>query len=77
MGKTMVWSVVLYGSETRTMRKDDTKRLEVFKMWIWSRMERVSWREHKTNEEILQKVERKDPFWRQYKNGRENGLATS
>ena len=49
-------SVVLYGSETWTMRKDDIRRLEAFEMWIWRRMKRVSWMEHKTNEEILQMV---------------------
>jgi hypothetical protein len=59
MVKTLVWSVALYGSETRTMRKDDIKRLEAFEMWIWRRMERVSWREHKTNEGILQMVDEK------------------
>ena len=40
MVKTLVWSVVLYGSETWTMRKEDIKRLEAFEMWIWRRMER-------------------------------------
>ena len=56
MVKTLVWSVVLYGSETWTLRKEDIRRIEAFEMWIWRRMEKVSWREHKTNEEILQKV---------------------
>jgi len=56
MVKTLVWSVVLYGSETWTLRKEDIRRIEAFEMWIWRRMERVSWKEHKTNEEILQKV---------------------
>src|SRR6218665_3211477 len=43
--KSMIWSVVLYGllSETWTMRKEDIKRLEAFEMWIWRRMERISW----------------------------------
>lgn len=40
------------------MRKGDIKRL-AFKMWIWRRMERVSWMECRTNEEILQIVEEK------------------
>src|SRR6218665_1579803 len=57
--KSMIWSVVLYGSETWTMRKEDIKRLEVFEMWIWHRMERISWMEHRTNEEILKMVDEK------------------
>jgi len=55
----MIWSVVLYGSETWTMRKEDIKRLEAFEIWIWRRMERISWVEHKTNEEILKMVDEK------------------
>src|SRR6218665_1601977 len=56
MIKTLIWSVVLYGAETWTMRKEDIKRLEAFEMWTWRRMEKVSWTEHKTNEEILETI---------------------
>ena len=42
MIKTLVWSVVLYGSETWTMRKEDIRRLEAFEMWTWRRMEKMS-----------------------------------
>jgi len=27
--------------------------LEAFKMWIWCRMEKISWTEHISNEEVL------------------------
>ena len=57
MIKTLIWSVTLYGSETWTLRKEDTRRLEAFEMWIWRRMEKISWTEHVTNEEVLQRVE--------------------
>ena len=52
----MVWSVLLYGSETWTLKKDDIKRLESCEMWIWRRMEKISWREHVRNEEVLRRV---------------------
>jgi|SRR6218665_30084 len=39
--KSMIW--MLYGSETWTIRKEDIKRLEAFEMWIWYRIERISW----------------------------------
>ena len=58
--KFMTWSVVLHGSETWTLRKENIKRLEAFEMWIEYRMERVSWMELKANEEILQMVKEKD-----------------
>src|SRR6218665_1697523 len=57
--KSMIWSVVLYGSETWTLRKEDIRRLEAFEMWIWCRAERTSWTELRTNEEILQMVDEK------------------
>src|ERR1700733_14325062 len=59
MVKTLVWIVVLYSSETWTLRRDDIKILEAFEMWIWRRMMRVSRIERKTNEEVLQSVEEK------------------
>jgi len=43
-------------AETWTMRKEDVKWTEAFEMWIWRRMERISWTEHRTNEEVLKKV---------------------
>jgi len=50
---------VLYGSETWTLQKEDIRRLEAFEMWIWRRMMKVSWTEHKTNKELLQMVDTK------------------
>ena len=41
------------------MRKKVVKRIETFEMWIWRRMEKISWTEHRTNEEVLKKVEEK------------------
>ena len=39
--KCFVWSVALYGEETWTLRRNEQKRLEAFKIWTWRRMERV------------------------------------
>src|SRR6218665_1899075 len=60
MVKTLICSVVLivlYCAETWTLRKEDITRLEVFEMWIWRRMEKISCREHISNEEVLKLVE--------------------
>ena len=54
--KSLVWSVLLYGCETWTLRKEDIKRLEAFEMWVWRRMEKVSWVDRKTNQEVLDMV---------------------
>jgi len=42
----------LYAAETRTYRKEDIRRLGAFEMWVWRKMEKLSWRDMKTNEEV-------------------------
>ena len=59
MVKTLIWSMMLYGAETWTIRKEDIKRLEAFEMWIWRRMKTISWTTRVTNEEVLNLVEEK------------------
>ena len=53
LAKTLVWPVMMYGSEVWTLRKEDKRRIEGFEMWVWRRMMKVSWTERKTNEEVL------------------------
>ncbi|XP_048006632.1 uncharacterized protein LOC125241959 [Leguminivora glycinivorella] len=57
--KLYIWSIALYGSETWTMLQQDRKRLEAFEMWCWRRMEKISWTEKVTNEEVLNRVKEK------------------
>ena len=45
--KSFVWSVTLYSAVTWTLRRNEQKRLEVFEMWIWRRMERIKWTDNK------------------------------
>ena len=37
--------------------EDDISRLEAFEMRIWRKMEKISWRDHKTNMQVLLMVE--------------------
>ena len=52
----MLWSVVLYTSQTWTMTQADRMRLEAMQMWIWRRMEKISGVDKTSNEEVLQRV---------------------
>lgn len=54
--KSLIWSVALYGCETWTLREEEIGKLNAFEMWTWRRMERVSWKDKKTNEEVLREV---------------------
>jgi len=55
--KVYVWSVALYGCETRILNGTQQRTLESFEMWCWRRMQRVSWIEHRTNESILSEID--------------------
>ena len=69
--KTIIWSVAFYAAEAWTYKKEDIRRLEAFEMWVGRKMEKISWRDMKTNEEVLQMVQKErslmDVIWRQEK----------
>ena len=41
--KVLVFPIVLYGSETWTMRKHEQRKIDAFELWCWRRVLRVSW----------------------------------
>ncbi|GFR65826.1 endonuclease-reverse transcriptase [Elysia marginata] len=51
--KTLVWPRMLYGCETWTMRKADESKIEAAEMWFSRRLLRVSWKDRRTNENVL------------------------
>ena len=71
--KCYIWSMALYGAETRTLRAADQKYLESSEMWCWRRMEKISWTDHVRNEEVLLRVNEQ----RNILHGRLTGLDTS
>ena len=48
-----MWSTLLYGCETWTITTRNMTKLQSFEMWAYRKMMKISWRENKTNEEIL------------------------
>src|ERR1041385_1407630 len=57
MVKTLIWTTLLYGCETWTLRKEDFRKLEAMEMWLWRRMEKISYTDEITNEEVLRRVD--------------------
>ena len=55
--KTIVWSTLLYGAETWSLKKKEMKRLEACEMWFWRKMSKIKWTDKKSNEEILMDIE--------------------
>ena len=43
--KAMVFSVVMYGCESWTVKKAEHQRIDAFELWCWRRLLRVPWTE--------------------------------
>ena len=54
--KTMVFPVVMYGCESWTIKKAERLRIDVFEMWCWRRLLRVSWTANRSNQSILKEI---------------------
>ena len=54
--KCYIWSTLLYGCETWSMTRVLEKRLKGFEMWLYRRIARVSWKDKKTNKQILERL---------------------
>ena len=51
--KAMVFLVVKYGCESRTIKKAECWRLVAFELWCWRRFLRVPWTARRSNQSIL------------------------
>ena len=51
-----VWSTFLYGCKCWTISKVMQQRLEATEMWFLRRKMRISWTEHISNEEVLERT---------------------
>ena len=49
----MVFSVVMYGCESWTVKKAESWRNDAFGLWCWRRLLRVPWTERRSNQSIL------------------------
>ena len=51
--KAMVFPVVIYGCESWTVRKAESRRIDGFELWCWRTLLRVPWTAGKSNQSIL------------------------
>ena len=54
--KAMVFSVVMYGCESRTIKIAEHQRIDAFGLWCWRRLLRVVWTTRRSNQSILKKI---------------------
>ena len=54
--KAMVFPVVMYGCESCTVKKAQSRRIDAFELWCWRRLLRVPWTARRSNQYILKKI---------------------
>ena len=54
--KAMVFSVVMYGCESWTVKKPECRRIDAFELWCWRRLLRVPWTARRSNQSILKDI---------------------
>ena len=54
--KAMVFPVVIYGCESRTIKKAERWRIDAFELCCWRRLLRVPWTTRRSNQSILKEI---------------------
>ena len=54
--KAMVFTVVMYGCESWTVKKAECRRIDAFELWCWRRLLRVPWTPGRSNQSILKEI---------------------
>ena len=54
--KVMVFPVVMYGCESRTITQAERQRTDAFELWCWRRLLRVPWTARRSNQSILKEI---------------------
>ena len=52
----MVFSVVMYGCESWTVKKAERQRIDAFELWCWKRLLGVPWTARRSNQSILKEI---------------------
>ena len=54
--KAMVFPVVMYGSESWTIKKSECQRIDAFELWCCRRLLRAPWTARRSNQSILKEI---------------------
>ena len=52
----MVFPVVMYGCESWTIKKAESRRIDASELWSWKRFLRVPWTARRSNRSILKEI---------------------
>ena len=54
--KAMVFPVVMYGCESWSVKKAESRRTDAFERWCWRRLLRVPWTARRSNQSTLNEI---------------------
>ena len=54
--KALIWPIATYGCESWTINQREEAMIQAFELWIYRRLLQVTYKEHKTNNWILEQV---------------------
>ena len=54
--KAVVFSAVMYGCESWTIKKAERQRIDAFELWCWRRLLRVTWTVRRSKQSILKEI---------------------
>ena len=54
--KAMVFPLVMYGCESWTVKKAESRRIDAFELWCWRRLLRVPWTARRSTQSILKEI---------------------
>ena len=60
--KAMVFPVVMYGCESWTIKKAESRRIDAFELWCWRRLLRVLWTARRSNQSTLKEISPEHPL---------------
>ena len=52
----MVFPVVMYRYDNRTIKKAEHQRIDAFELWCWRRLLRIPWTARRSNQSILKEI---------------------
>ena len=54
--KAMAFPAVMYGCDSRTIKKAECQRIDAFELWCWRRLLRVPWIARRSNQSIPKEI---------------------
>ena len=54
--KALVFPVVMYECENKTIKKAECRGIDAFELWCWRRLLRVPWTARRSNQSILKEI---------------------